>query len=554
MSLLMDALKKVEQAKSEAEEKQGTASGETSGSVVSAALQTHKQQSSNEDLPEAADETELSLDLPGDEAEETLELEIESPEAPDVDDAEEQQEAALTLDEAALETTEETSPLLAEEVVTLETELAPPAPAQEVEAEPEATPVEPETVEEAAGVTAEAASEVPEKTPEKAPEPELEVAPVDEPDKEQIRQRIEAVQQAALPPVAQNSSRRNFAVLLVVIVVVALGGGYYYFESQLQSVSNDFLIASQDPGDMMQTLPGETQAVASDPAGMSAQELPVAAEPVQQEENSVKQQEIPASVAKPEAAVKQPVSQKQPSIDKPVASKPSAAVPTQVNKPVKPKKPAAATLAAAKARKPVIKRVLPKTTLQQMLEAAFAAYQKGDLEKAGNGYRQALKRSPRNRDALLGLAVVNQQAGNADQARTYYRRLLELNPKDSMAISGLMSLQEGGTLVQNESRLKLMLEQEPEAAYLHYMLGAQYAAQSRWIEAQQAFFQAYHLDPENPDYSYNLAVSLDQLGQSRTAVKYYRLALLSVVGNQVGFNISSVNQRVAYLSAGAQQQ
>ena len=41
------------------------------------------------------------------------------------------------------------------------------------------------------------------------------------------------------------------------------------------------------------------------------------------------------------------------------------------------------------------------------------------------------------------------------------------------------------------------------------MLGNLYADQSQWAPAQQAYFQAHHLEPDNPDYAYNLAVGLD---------------------------------------------
>ena len=70
-----------------------------------------------------------------------------------------------------------------------------------------------------------------------------------------------------------------------------------------------------------------------------------------------------------------------------------------------------------------------------------------------------------------------------------------------------------------------MIAAQPEASFLHFTLGNQYAQQGRWAEAQQAYFRAYAGDPENPDFAYNLAVSLDQLHQTKLALEYYRRAL-----------------------------
>jgi Flp pilus assembly protein TadD len=94
-----------------------------------------------------------------------------------------------------------------------------------------------------------------------------------------------------------------------------------------------------------------------------------------------------------------------------------------------------------------------------------------------------------------------------------------------------------------------MLREQPDAAFLHFALGNNYASQSRWPEAQQAFFEAWRLQSDNPDYAYNLAVSLDQIGQAHPAMEYYRKALELADTTQVSFNTASVLARVNDLSA-----
>ena len=41
-------------------------------------------------------------------------------------------------------------------------------------------------------------------------------------------------------------------------------------------------------------------------------------------------------------------------------------------------------------------------------------------------------------------------------------------------------------------------------------------------KTQQAFFKAYSLDNANPDYLYNLAVSLDNMGKHSAAFPFYQ--------------------------------
>ena len=79
---------------------------------------------------------------------------------------------------------------------------------------------------------------------------------------------------------------------------------------------------------------------------------------------------------------------------------------------------------------------------------------------------------------------------------------------------------------------------------------ALYAKQSLWPQAQQAYFQAYQLQADSPDYAYNLAVSLEHLGQSRIALNYYRRALeLRALRGRAEFDRGRVEERIGQLAA-----
>lgn len=165
------------------------------------------------------------------------------------------------------------------------------------------------------------------------------------------------------------------------------------------------------------------------------------------------------------------------------------------------------------------------TRTDQQLEGAYDAYQKGDLVTARQNYLDALKGDPSNRDALLGLAAIDARSGQFEGAEARYLKLLESDPRDAHALAGLIALRGQADPVQSESRLKSMIASQPEAGFLHFALGNQMAAQARWPEAQAAYFKAVSNEPDNPDYAYNLAVSLDHIRQSKLALEYYQKAL-----------------------------
>ena len=72
--------------------------------------------------------------------------------------------------------------------------------------------------------------------------------------------------------------------------------------------------------------------------------------------------------------------------------------------------------------------------------------------------------------------------------------------------------------------------------------------QGRWAEAQQAYFKAFATDPDNPDFAFNLAVSIDQLRQPKLALEYYRRALVLAEKRNADFDLDSARTRVQQLS------
>jgi tetratricopeptide (TPR) repeat protein len=340
-------------------------------------------------------------------------------------------------------------------------------------------------------------------------------APSENADRKQAQQLFEAKEMDVNP-------RKPFYITLGALGLFALGTvGYFWYQLQPRSMF-----------------------AATPPAGKSAP--PLAA--------------VPAP-AVPAASTVSPPAGSQPALAAPIASAPAAAAPAAVPagapaaKPVAPLLRPTTTATSGATQQPGAPRrsgdvkITPARVQEDpVLLSAYQAFNAGDLARARDDYQQTLRNSPDNRDALLGLAAVEMQSRHYDAAERYYTRLLELDPLDAYAQAGLIGLKGQTDPVAAESRLKNMIAAQPEASFLNFTLGNQYAAQGRWAEAQQAYFRAYSGDPEHPDFAYNLAVSLDKMHQSKQALEYYRRALVLAQGQPVTFDPAQVSKRVSQLA------
>ena len=183
--------------------------------------------------------------------------------------------------------------------------------------------------------------------------------------------------------------------------------------------------------------------------------------------------------------------------------------------------------------------------------SGYAALRGGDLAAARRSYQAALAADARSLDAHLGMATVEARSGNRPSAAGHYRKALDVDPRNPTALAGLAALADYGRAEGLESRLREDIARNPASGALHFALGNMFASQSRWHEAQAEYFEARRLEPDNADIAYNLAVSLDHLGQARLAAEQYRLALEASRSQPAQFDTREVEQRLALLAAGA---
>jgi tetratricopeptide (TPR) repeat protein len=317
--------------------------------------------------------------------------------------------------------------------------------------------------------------------------------------------------------------RRPFYLSLCALGVVAVGyGGYVWWQMQPKYSFPATAAATAPP-------PAAAAPVAPAPAQVQPPVAPVA--PVQPPPSTT-----PAPAAQVIAPI-QPVRPRQP--------RQAAAPASGVSVPRAAAAPAAPVAAGDTSPIAVNARVM---SVDPFVEQGYQAFQRNDLAAARDSYQKALTREPMNRDALLGLAAIDVRSGQLEAAEARYLRVLEADPRDSQAVAALVSLRGRLDPVASESRLKTLIANQPDVSQLHFSLGNQYAHQSRWAEAQNAYFKAYSLDPENADFAFNLAVSLDQLRQKKPALDYYQRALSLTAKRPASFDSAQARERVQELS------
>jgi tetratricopeptide (TPR) repeat protein len=255
-----------------------------------------------------------------------------------------------------------------------------------------------------------------------------------------------------------------------------------------------------------------------------------------------------AEIATPVALTSLTPPSEQPAVkEKPAAPAPVVAAATPVAAPLP---PAVTPHVAAPTPRDSIKvtAATPAPSVSPVLTDAYDALTAGKLEPAQRLYEQLLKTDPRNIDALLGLAAIATQQGDREASSRYYIKVIELDPRNSLAQAGLLSVLGSADPQAAETRVKQLIGRDPGSAFLYFTLGNTYIDQARWPDAQQAFFQAHHLQPDNPDYAYNLAVALEHIGQSKAALEYYRRAvLLAAAKGRSNFSPAAAQARVSKL-------
>lgn len=190
--------------------------------------------------------------------------------------------------------------------------------------------------------------------------------------------------------------------------------------------------------------------------------------------------------------------------------------------------------------------VRDRPTVPPALARAHALLQAERPDAAEAAYAEALRDDPANAEALLGLAADHR--GQPALAERRYRQALVADPRNVDAEAGLLNLSGAADPARTESRLKQLLAAHPDAAAAHFALGNLLAARDRWADARLSYLRAHAADRGNPDYLFNLAVSLDRLRQAAAARAGYQAALAARERLAGGFDPAAAQARIAALA------
>ncbi len=325
--------------------------------------------------------------------------------------------------------------------------------------------------------------------------------------------KLQAEQQKAKAVFASKQPKTNrrtlwIAAVGLLTVILFFGGGYYYLQ-----------MAPQNSTMLVKTLPTQaTPAPVTPPEAAPGKEAQAEAAPVTAPAHSERQATSTALTASTSKSNNEQASLKR------------------------------KTAPENGAEAIEIRQTTVDSQINPALSKGYQFFMNGDLTAAQQQYQLVLQQEPNNRDALLGMAAISINRKQAAQAGSYYLKLVELDPSDPDAIAGITSLQ-GGDPYEIESRLKKVLIHNPQAGAILFALGNLYAQQSRWSDAQQAYFRAYGATPANPDYAFNLAISLDRLNQEKLALEFYQRALTLSQSKPGNFNKVAVQDRVKQLQS-----
>jgi tetratricopeptide (TPR) repeat protein len=135
----------------------------------------------------------------------------------------------------------------------------------------------------------------------------------------------------------------------------------------------------------------------------------------------------------------------------------------------------------------------------------------------------------------LGIAL--EQEGRAADAEARYRDAIRLSPRNADALSNLGALVAArGGHREALDLLRRAIEVDPEHAQAHTNLGLTLAALGRAEEALAAFRRAVALDPRDAVACYNLGTALAQAGDTESAIRWLRAALVEERHNPAAHN------------------
>jgi len=161
-----------------------------------------------------------------------------------------------------------------------------------------------------------------------------------------------------------------------------------------------------------------------------------------------------------------------------------------------------------------------------LLEAAFAAFRAGEIERARALCEAGLRASPKHPDGLLLRGILRHMAGQPQRALQDVERAIAVRPHDPFAhfTLGQMRLDAGKHAIA-ATAFRRALELDANFAPAWVTLGIALRATGKPAAALDAYDRALALLPNDPNVAYNRANALLELDRIDDAIVGYRRAV-----------------------------
>lgn len=172
----------------------------------------------------------------------------------------------------------------------------------------------------------------------------------------------------------------------------------------------------------------------------------------------------------------------------------------------------------------------PDVNIQSYLEDGYDNLLEKRYAIAAGYYQEALRIERTNESALFGLATTYHRMGQREEARQLYSELLEINPTHREGLNNFMALISEESPSAAIEELEQLETENPDFSPIPAQLGIVYNRLGDPQMAARKLARALNLSPDNLTYKYNLAITLDKLGQAEGASDLY-LELIEAYNN-----------------------
>lgn len=181
---------------------------------------------------------------------------------------------------------------------------------------------------------------------------------------------------------------------------------------------------------------------------------------------------------------------------------------------------------------------------RKYIKNAKDALAMGQYESAIAYYKELVKKNPKDRKFLFGLATSYHRAKQYEKAKDAYLKVINKYRNYWPAVNNYIILVSEENPKDAIDKLNDLWTNNPSFAAIPAYMGNLFFKQGNYRNSIDYYSKAISLDPENYNYQYNLAVILERVGERSSAAKIY----LNILQNADASNLpeSRINLEKRY--------